>query len=212
MTKVFFTLAAIVLYQIIPLLGAPLLLFHWKILAIITIAAALWLSQPTVRKHDVAAHHKTDRYTVLLILAMAGVSTIVPEVEWAYLRTDHSGNILWNTVGLGLMVGGTAYRIWAIHTLGKYFTTTVHADNAQVLITNGPYSHLRHPSYLGAIVAIVGCAVLLQAWIGVLVATAAMSYAYFQRIRAEEEALSTHFGEAYRSYQKRTWRMLPGVW
>lgn len=212
MRKVLFALAAIVLCQIAPLIAAPNLLLHWKMITIITIAAALWLSQPTVHKYNVEAHHTADRYTVLLILAMAGISTIVPEVEWAYLKTEHSGKVLWNAIGLALMVGGTGYRIWAIYTLGKYFTATVQADEAQVLITSGPYRHLRHPSYLGAYVAIVGCAVMLNAWIGFLVASTAMLYAYSQRIRAEEEALSTHFGETYLDYQMRTWRMLPGVW
>jgi protein-S-isoprenylcysteine O-methyltransferase Ste14 len=208
MKKLSFTLAAILLYQIVPLLWAPRLLLHWKMLAIITAAATLWLSQPALRPREVEA----DRHTVWLILAMAGVSTIVPEVEWAYLRADQAGGTVWNLAGLALMVGGTGYRIWAIRTLGKHFSATVQTADTQTLITSGPYRNLRHPSYLGAFVAVVGCTVLLQAWVGAAVAACAMLYAYYQRITVEESALSAHFGETYRDYQIKTWRMLPGVW
>ncbi len=212
MNKILFTLAAIFLYQIAPLLGAPHLILHWKMLAIMATAAAIWLSQPALRGHDVDAHRSSDRNTVLIILAMAGVSTIAPEVEWAYFRNEHTGSTLWSIIGLVMMVCAVAYRIWAIHTLGKHFSSTVQTGEAQELIMSGPYRYLRHPSYLGAFVAIIGCAVLLQAWMGVLVAVAAMLYAYIQRINAEEIALEAHFGAAYRDYQMRTWRMFPGIW
>lgn len=212
MNKIIFTLSAIFLYQIVPLLGTPDLILHWKMFAIMATAATLWLSQPTLRRHDVDAHRSSDRNTVLLILAMAGISTIVPEIEWAYWRDEHTGSSVWNIAGLTMMAGAAAYRIRAIYTLGKHFSSTVQTGETQELITSGPYRYLRHPSYLGAFVAIVGCAVLLQAWVGVLVAIVAMIYAYIQRINAEEKALESHFGTAYRDFQARTWRMFPGIW
>jgi protein-S-isoprenylcysteine O-methyltransferase Ste14 len=35
-------------------------------------------------------------------------------------------------------------------------------------------------------------------------------YAY--RISAEEEMLIDHFGDAYRAYKVRTWRLVPYIW
>jgi protein-S-isoprenylcysteine O-methyltransferase Ste14 len=35
-------------------------------------------------------------------------------------------------------------------------------------------------------------------------------YAY--RISAEEQMLGDHFGDAYRAYKTRTWRLVPFVW
>ncbi len=163
MKKITFTLAAILLYQIVPMLWTPQLLLHWKMLALIGAAAALWLSQPAIRQQETESHQNADRHTVWLILIMAGVSTIIPEIEWAYFRDDHAGDPRWNLIGLTLMAGGIGYRIWAIQTLGKHFTARVQTADTQSLVTSGPYRLLRHPSYLGAFVAIVGCAVLLQA-------------------------------------------------
>lgn len=212
MKKITFTLVAILLYQIIPMLWAPPLLLHWKMLALIGAAATLWLSQPAIRQQETEPHRNADQHTVWLILAMAGLSTIIPEIEWAYFRNDHTGDPSWNLIGLFLMVGGIGYRIWAIQTLGKHFTAMVQTADTQSLITSGPYRKLRHPSYLGAFVAIVGCAVLLQAWVGVFIAASAMLVAYIQRINAEERALAAHFGSAYLDYRANTWRMFPGVW
>jgi len=212
MKKLTFTIVAILICQILPLLAAPHLLLHWKMLAITAAAAAIWLSQPAIQSPKTTDNNSRDRNTMWLILAMAGVATIVPEIEWAYGRTDHSGTIEWNIAGLAMMAGGIVFRIWAIRTLGRFFTAAVQTSEAQVLLESGPYALLRHPSYLGAYVAIVGCAVLLQAWWGASIAITGVFYAYYQRISAEEIALEAHFGEAYQAYQARTWRMFPGLW
>jgi protein-S-isoprenylcysteine O-methyltransferase Ste14 len=39
-----------------------------------------------------------------------------------------------------------------------------------------------------------------------------LSLAYSYRIHSEEKMLVLRFGDRYRSYQKRTWRLVPGVW
>ncbi len=187
MNKFIFTLVALLCYQILPLLAAPHLLVHWKMLAIIAAAATLWLSQPAVQSNEAATHQKSDRHTIWLILAMAGVATIAPEIEWAYGRTEHRGSWVWNALGLGMMTGGIVFRVWAIQTLGRFFTATVQTTDEQVLLQSGPYAWLRHPSYLGAYIAILGCAVLLQAWMGSIVSLLAMSHAYYRRIRTEED-------------------------
>ena len=188
MKKFLFTIIAIILYQIVPLLGASELIFHWKSLVMIFMAAVLWLSQPSV----VSSNFDTDKNTLWVILGMAGVSTIVPELDWAYRLQNQDGVRLWNSIGLTLMFGGLLFRVWAIYTLGKNFTSTVQTSNEQNLVQTGVYTKLRHPSYLGAFVAIVGCSVLLQSWVGFVVAFAAMSFAYYKRISVEERALQSH--------------------
>ena len=70
----------------------------------------------------------------------------------------------------------------------------------------------RHPSYLGSLVAIIGSAIFLEAPVGVLVSTVGMMIAYKLRIDAEETALENAFGDAYRSYQQTTKRLIPCVW
>ena len=58
------------------------------------------------------------------------------------------------------MAAGTALRYWAIRTLGRLFTYQLAVHNDHKLVTSGPYAAVRHPSYTGAQVAIVGTALL----------------------------------------------------
>jgi protein-S-isoprenylcysteine O-methyltransferase Ste14 len=212
MNKLVFTLAAVLLYQVLPLLGAPELLLHWKMLVTMAAAGTLWLSQPAIRPGEASSNRSSDRNTVWLILVMAGVSTIVPELEWAYGNRPVAGNPYWNAAGLSLLAGGVAFRLWAIRTLGRFFTSTVQTSQEQALVTAGPYTIVRHPSYLGAYVAILGISVLFQAWIGLATAAAAMYFAYYQRIAAEESALRAQFGDHYIRYGLGLKKMLPGIW
>lgn len=212
MKKLLFTCAAILLYQGVPMLGQPSLLLHWKMLIVITTAAVLWLSQPAIRTEEANANKSKDHSTIWLILGMAGVSTIIPELEWAYFRQNTYGVFLWNVTGIALIVSGLLFRLWAIRTLGRFFTGTVQTSSEHQLVTTGPYTLVRHPSYLGAFVAILGISVLFQAWLGLLVATIAMSYAYYHRIKVEEAALLDQFGEHYAQYVMNRKRMLPGIW
>jgi protein-S-isoprenylcysteine O-methyltransferase Ste14 len=78
--------------------------------------------------------------------------------------------------------------------------------------TDGFYRFVRHPSYLGALLAMAGWALAFRSVIGLLL-TAAMCVPIIARIHAEEEFLVHEFGEQYRAYQQRTpWRLLPFVY
>lgn len=142
------------------------------------------------------------------------LSQIISVVEWAYYRESfHIFKIdSFTSLGLVLLVGGTTFRIWCIRTLGKYFTSTVQTQTNQKVITLGAYSVIRHPSYLGAYLAIVGSAVLLHAYFGIIFSTLIMLAAYWYRIKVEEETLVREFGEEYKLYQARTKKLFPYIW
>ncbi|MBK8703680.1 MAG: CHAT domain-containing protein [Saprospiraceae bacterium] len=133
MKKIIFTLIVVFLFQVAPLLGNPNLLTHWKIILIIFTASIVWLSQPALRSEEVKANQKTDNHTTWLILAMVALSTILPELEWAYFKTSKDGTPAGNIAGLLFISGGIAIRLWAIRTLGRHFTATVQTSSEQPL-------------------------------------------------------------------------------
>src|SRR5271157_4487575 len=65
-----------------------------------------------------------------------------------------------------LMIIGMVLRIWSIVHLGKFFTVNVAIQEGQRVIQDGPYRFVRHPSYSGSILAIVGLACLTFNWLG----------------------------------------------
>jgi protein-S-isoprenylcysteine O-methyltransferase Ste14 len=79
----------------------------------------------------------------------------------------------------------------------------------QKIIQTGPYSLVRHPSYLGAYTAIIGCSLLLQTTISLIMSAFIMLAAYLYRIHVEEKTLMDEFGTDYRQYQEKTARLIP---
>ena len=79
------------------------------------------------------------------------------------------------------------------------------------LVATGVYSLIRHPSYLGLLVASLGWVLAFRSGIGVLL-TALTLVPLIARIRAEERLLLTQFGAEYDAYRGRTSRLVPGIY
>ena len=112
-------------------------------------------------------------------------------------------------IGIFLMLSGLTLRLYCMSLLGRFFTYHVAIHPGHTLIENGPYRYIRHPSYTGALLTLLGFALALGNWAGLLVllVMAAMGYGY--RMRVEEAALVDALGERYRQYQQRTKRLIP---
>src|ERR1043166_967426 len=65
-------------------------------------------------------------------------------------------------LGIGLMWIGLALRYWAIRTLGRFFRYKVVVQDEHRLVTTGPYRLLRHPSYTGALLTLIGVAMVMN--------------------------------------------------
>ena len=111
-----------------------------------------------------------------------------------------------------LLIAGIVLRIWSIIHLGKFFTVNVAIQEGQRVIQDGPYRFVRHPSYSGSLLSIVGLACLTSNWLGFAVIIVCSLAAYALRISVEEKALSIEsLGEEYRRYAQRTKRLIPGI-
>lgn len=115
-------------------------------------------------------------------------------------------------VGAPLMVVGLATRLWALTTLGRFFTMPITLAPDHRIVQDGPYRWLRHPSYTGGLLTGVGMPLVLGTSLGLAVTVVALGAVYVYRIRIEEAALLRRFGEAYQAYRTGTWRLIPGVY
>jgi protein-S-isoprenylcysteine O-methyltransferase Ste14 len=115
---------------------------------------------------------------------------------------------------LGATVGwlGLLLRWWSFFALGRYFTVVVRTSSGQKVVERGPYRILRHPSYTGLLMALLGCGVMLGNWAGALASSAVLLVAVVYRIRIEERALIANLGDAYRAFAKDRARLLPFIW
>jgi protein-S-isoprenylcysteine O-methyltransferase Ste14 len=112
-------------------------------------------------------------------------------------------------LGLALAFGGAAFRLWAIHTLGQFFTRDIEISASQTVVDTGPYRLVRHPSYSGSLLEFLGVGLSLRSLLGLLLAflPALISMAY--RMHVEERVLLDALGDPYRAYVARTKRLVP---
>jgi protein-S-isoprenylcysteine O-methyltransferase Ste14 len=115
-------------------------------------------------------------------------------------------------LGLVFLWCGVALRIWCFQTLGRYFTLTVRTSGDQPVISNGPYRYLRHPSYLGLLLAVTGIGFFIGNWLSLLALVTGATVGLVYRIRVEERALLHDLGDRYRDYAATRKRLIPFLW
>ena len=114
-------------------------------------------------------------------------------------------------LGVALFVVGGALRIWPVFVLGRRFSGLVAIQPEHTLVTKGIYSVIRHPSYLGLLVSMLGWGLAFRSGVGVAL-TALIIVPLLARIHAEERLLRTQFGAEYDAYCARTSRLIPEIY
>ncbi len=111
-------------------------------------------------------------------------------------------------VGLAIQFSSGMLGIWARKHLGRNWAAAITIVDDHQLVRSGPYRMLRHPIYTAMLGMFVGSAIVsgeVHALIGLLL----ISYAYWRKIRMEEAALLTAFGQQYVEYRAKSWAVLP---
>jgi len=178
------------------------------------IACAAWILPEVVawrvrRSSDSSQARDHGSLDLIVILWWGGIamaflmSSFLPQAAMPWRRTPVF------LVGICFMFMGVALRWYSAAVLGKYFTFDIAIQSGQALIEAGPYRYIRHPSYSGALLSLLGFGLALGNWAGLAAALACLGFAYAYRIPIEEQALSSAFGDVYEQYMNRTWRLVP---
>jgi len=113
-------------------------------------------------------------------------------------------------VGLVIMIGGEAIRLWALRYAGGATRTTARVGG-DTLVTAGPYAHVRNPLYVGNF--FIGLGLFAMAWPGIpwllLVYLGFFALQYGLIVSAEEDYLQQRFGAMYQSYRAQVPRWRP---
>ena len=114
-------------------------------------------------------------------------------------------------IGVLLYAAGGVVRLAPVFVLGRRFSGLVAIQPEHRLVTGGLYGNIRHPSYLGLFVLMLGWGLAFRSGVGVVIAVLSLGV-LLARIRAEERLLSETFGAEYDAYRARTWRLIPHVY
>jgi protein-S-isoprenylcysteine O-methyltransferase Ste14 len=114
-------------------------------------------------------------------------------------------------VGDTLILAGVVLRQWAIAVLGRYFSGVIGVQQGQKVVEAGPYRLVRHPSYAGALLILIGIAASMLSMAAVAAAFLLFWLGYGYRMLVEEKVLVSELGDNYVEYMKRTKRIVPFV-
>ena len=119
---------------------------------------------------------------------------------------------LFRALGVCAVVVGIVLRMYSITYLGRFFTNSVAIAADHRLMDSGPYKHVRHPGYTGALMLFLGLGLSTGNWLSVVMIIVPIFAAFWYRMRVEEAALLEALGEPYRRYMERTKRLVPIVY
>jgi protein-S-isoprenylcysteine O-methyltransferase Ste14 len=137
-------------------------------------------------------------YAVVAGLDRAGVFSFP---DWPALR--------W--VGVSFFAAGDMIRLVALRELGRQYSAFLTIQAEHRLIQTGLYRRIRHPFYLGQVLAEPGIMLALRSPLAIVIVAASIPFVV-KRIHREELMLLDHFGENYRSYCAHTNRLLPHIY
>jgi protein-S-isoprenylcysteine O-methyltransferase Ste14 len=113
-----------------------------------------------------------------------------------------------NWLGLFFLIISIPLMVWVHSTLGRHYSYALETKEEQKLVTEGPYSRVRHPLYsshnlfnLGMIFLTANIPLIIFALIGVPIT--------YARMRDEERMMIEQFGSKYEEYMKNTGRIFP---
>ncbi|KAH7925617.1 hypothetical protein BV22DRAFT_1033772 [Leucogyrophana mollusca] len=134
--------------------------------------------------------------------------------------------------GSALIISGGILRWSCYRTMGRLFTFEMSLRPGHRLVQSGPYSVVRHPSYLGSVMYMVGVFIVHGArgsWLrqsGVLQSTAVkgligawvlnvlnLGVSLVKRAPVEDALMKKEFGGEWNEYASRVrYRLIPGIY
>jgi protein-S-isoprenylcysteine O-methyltransferase Ste14 len=166
---------------------------------------------PMLRRRGGTKSRKDDRstlsnnvlrvslYVSIVIAIFLSINNIAMLPDWLFYP------------GIILIVIGVIVRQWAMFILGRFFILAISAQKDQKVVDHGPYRFIRHPSYLGMSLTVIGIGIALRSWGGILVILVIYGLALGYRVYVEEKFLALELGDDYIQYMKKTKRLIPFV-
>ncbi len=181
-------------------------------------ALAMW---PLIPIFFIPLHLKTEFWRKVGLLTYPIL--LVPWFIAAYLIVAYQSLLLGNMfmipvflriVGLVSLIAGLLLHTWTAKLLGLkeligYAEIRPAEEYKYQLITSGPFSVVRHPTYLAHSLLLLGV-FLLTGYLGTgLLVVLDFLISYFLITRLEERELNQRFGEKYQEYKREMPRFFP---
>ncbi|HWS83094.1 MAG TPA: isoprenylcysteine carboxylmethyltransferase family protein [Ktedonobacteraceae bacterium] len=181
------------------------------------LALTLWLfrSNPGLLKERMAITKPNQKAWDKVWMALVAV----PFIAWLVLMPLDAVRFHWSQVPLFLQVVGTIllfcsfYLSYVTFRENSYLSTMarIQRDRGQTVVSTGPYHYVRHPLYAAFLLFMLGTALLLGSWYGLLWGLIPVGMLAGRAI-LEERMLKEEL-EGYDAYMAQVnYRLIPYIW
>jgi len=163
----------------------------------------------SITKQDIKAWDKVLMpvgLVVQYVVLLAVIGLDVGRFQWSSLGINYAIG------GFVLLVVGAVLGVWAAVSNPYYEAVVrIQRDRDHKVVTTGPYRIVRHPGYVGAILATVSTPLIIGSVFG-LVPAGIVVILLFLRTALEDKTLHNEL-DGYSDYaHKVRYRLLPWVW
>jgi len=165
------------------------------------------------RRTPVAQKPHPVREKILLSVSICGI-LVIPAIYVASGEprfADYSFEPVLAWLGAVVFALSLALFYRTHRDLQQFWSVTLEIRETHRLVTSGVYRYVRHPMYAAFFLWGLAQALLLPNWIAGPAGIAGFGTLFCFRLRREEQMMEATFGDAYRAYAARTWRVLPGI-
>ncbi|MDN5927095.1 MAG: isoprenylcysteine carboxylmethyltransferase family protein [Hyphomicrobiales bacterium] len=96
--------------------------------------------------------------------------------------------------------------------LGRMWSVSLQLREGHQLVTSGVYRTLRHPMYSAFWLMALAQVLLLPNWVAGPAGLVGFGLLFALRIGPEERMMEEAFGDEYRAYRDRSWRIIPYIY
>jgi len=113
-------------------------------------------------------------------------------------------------IGEALIVSSFLFIFWVVR-VNSFAASTIQVTEDQKVVSTGPYAHVRHPMYSGALLLLVGIPLALGSWWALILIAPVMPVLIWRILDEERFLLKNLPGYAEYASTMR-YRLIPHVW
>jgi protein-S-isoprenylcysteine O-methyltransferase Ste14 len=179
----------------------------------VAVTIYLWKKDPKLLERRVKAGSEAEKVKAQKIIQLFASICFISILVIPAL--DHRFG--WSNVSLYIIIAGDVLvalgflLVFLVFRENTFASATIEVSTDQKVITAGPYSKVRHPMYISALIMLFGTPLALGSWRRLLFLIP-MTLIIALRFLDEEKFLSKNLS-GYKEYcQKTRYRLIPFIW
>ena len=114
--------------------------------------------------------------------------------------------------GLLLVVAGAVFNVWGRVRLGSHWANQIKIYEGHRLVTDGPYSVVRHPLYASLVWIFIGGSMIYTNPLSLALTLGVFVPMMYIRAKKEDALLLANFNREFEEYRGRTGMLFPKMW